>query len=1131
MTIGRLALIASMALVMSSVSIASTSTGGEYRYGSLTPFHPNTPLPSASIRDIAFDSTGVSWFTIYSSGLARYTGDQIQVYGVDEGISSVAVRDLALDIKGYVWVGSDKGLSVSNGSSLEFHDNEEFRFRTKVGDVELEARNIVAGPNFHAPTNRTYILTAHELIGYQWASDGSLKTFRRAESFDDYHGIQAQTEMLWVFSKSNVTGFNDPFDMTTSPETVESPCERVAAFHRMPGQDWVGCQRGGLWRKEVGDGAVWILVGEYDEVFDIVRQNDEVLVATRAGGLVITEDNEVEQFKVSTGTDFGQVRTIARSPNGGLWFGGLNGVSSLPTDYKRLVSVSSWRQSRDLIKMLRESTMIVSINRTTPQLLLGGPDLIWLDATSLEREAMYPLQAGERAWNACESPSDDGLWVSSNSQLFRFGTTPTQHLPASSEKLSVNGISLHVQSHPIQRTNGCVAYNYEGRSGVCFSEPEQVLCVDSQLGILSFNAQHGLPKSSIQSIEIDDQGFLWVGSYSSGLYRSSVSVEELGLPTAALRFESSNKEFNLVTTNVEAIAWSGDTLSLATDQGLVVYERGESTPRLHIHQGNGLGDSYIYALALDGDAIWVGGNRGARKVSLTDGRVLSVIDRAAGLTDQEIPWHQAVAMLPGGRVGLATGVGFYFFDPSQTSSQPKIDTYPVRIHNLDISYSRFRAQNEARVTYGVGPVDGFDRVWYRYRVNGAGGTWSNPTTTTAATLSNLPAFGTSSTFYLEVQASFDRQYWSENLVRKEFQIQPSLWFTWWGLSGLAGVFIMLTGVIVRLRLKNERRRSQELGKLADALSDANSEKERELLERRSVEGELSVIKERASSLSRELHLTESARTRASESLEKVERSLIQAEKLASMGQMIAGVTHELVNPAASLRSALEPLDGQLQEFESTIKNLFDLSDPEALEVYEVIKKDLSEIENSVNLSHKISVRILEYATALRNHARYDIEEASSFSVKTVTEESNLLLRDKLKNVDFVVQFENDAEIEGWIGQMVQLFCNLYTNAVDACRGEGCEPKLRTSCRPAIRNGRQGYEICVDDNGPGLVKGTETKVFEALFTTKPRGIGTGLGLATVVQIVKRHEGEIEATSSKILGGARFVIWLPSRLSKT
>ena len=115
--------------------------------------------------------------------------------------------------------------------------------------------------------------------------------------------------------------------------------------------------------------------------------------------------------------------------------------------------------------------------------------------------------------------------------------------------------------------------------------------------------------------------------------------------------------------------------------------------------------------------------------------------------------------------------------------------------------------------------------------------------------------------------------------------------------------------------------------------------------------------------------------------------------------------------------------------------------------------------------------------------------------------------------------------------MDQLFCNLYTNAVDACRGEGCEPKLRTSCRPAIRNGRQGYEICVDDNGPGLVQGTETKVFEALFTTKPRGLGTGLGLATVVQIVKRHEGEIEATSSKILGGARFVIWLPSRLSKT
>ena len=107
--------------------------------------------------------------------------------------------------------------------------------------------------------------------------------------------------------------------------------------------------------------------------------------------------------------------------------------------------------------------------------------------------------------------------------------------------------------------------------------------------------------------------------------------------------------------------------------------------------------------------------------------------------------------------------------------------------SVEVDYSRFREQNEVRFSYGIGPVDGFEDVWYRYRVNGAGGNWSDPSLGTRSILQNLPAFGVDSTFYLEVQASFDRDVWSQALVRYPVTIAPAFWFTWWGLSISAGL--------------------------------------------------------------------------------------------------------------------------------------------------------------------------------------------------------------------------------------------------------------------------------------------------------------------------------------------------------
>ena len=105
--------------------------------------------------------------------------DELAVYGVESGISSVAVRELAIDSRAlFGWV-PDKGLSVSKVSANELASSR--MSLTQLGDVQLEQKNMISGPVWHNETNRIYILTAHELIGYEWPQANSkIKVFRRS---------------------------------------------------------------------------------------------------------------------------------------------------------------------------------------------------------------------------------------------------------------------------------------------------------------------------------------------------------------------------------------------------------------------------------------------------------------------------------------------------------------------------------------------------------------------------------------------------------------------------------------------------------------------------------------------------------------------------------------------------------------------------------------------------------------------------------------------------------------------------------------------------------------------------------------------------------------------------------------
>ena len=93
--------------------LSADGFAAELPYGRLTPFDPLTLLPSASVRNMIFDDQGQAWFTVYSSGVGYYTGDALTLFTTEDGLSSVTVNGIGIDAEGYVWVASEKGVSVS----------------------------------------------------------------------------------------------------------------------------------------------------------------------------------------------------------------------------------------------------------------------------------------------------------------------------------------------------------------------------------------------------------------------------------------------------------------------------------------------------------------------------------------------------------------------------------------------------------------------------------------------------------------------------------------------------------------------------------------------------------------------------------------------------------------------------------------------------------------------------------------------------------------------------------------------------------------------------------------------------------------------------------------------------------
>lgn len=236
--------------------------------------------------------------------------------------------------------------------------------------------------------------------------------------------------------------------------------------------------------------------------------------------------------------------------------------------------------------------------------------------------------------------------------------------------------------------------------------------------------------------------------------------------------------------------------------------------------------------------------------------------------------------------------------------------------------------------------------------------------------------------------------------------------------------------------------------------------------------------------------------RMSRELEEAQKQLVQAEKIASLGRMAAGVAHEINNPLAGV---LIYADILMKEVKSN----------------EQWRTDLEEIINQTLRCKQIVARLLEFSRkSLDQQVLFDVNESIRQCVKLLQHQT------LFHNIEVIQNLEtNLPQVLGNPGELEQVFTNLILNAADAMEGRG-RITIYSEPDPAA----QQVLLKFTDTGPGISPEIREKIFEPFFTTKPVGVGTGLGLSVVYGVIHRHGGSIEVESPPG-GGAVFTIRLP------
>jgi signal transduction histidine kinase len=365
-------------------------------------------------------------------------------------------------------------------------------------------------------------------------------------------------------------------------------------------------------------------------------------------------------------------------------------------------------------------------------------------------------------------------------------------------------------------------------------------------------------------------------------------------------------------------------------------------------------------------------------------------------------------------------------------------------------------------------------------------------------------------------------------VAKDLGLFPYNSLTVSGLQLGSAVVVTLLSVALADKINSYRKEKEQ--SQAQALAAA-MENERIISEQNTI------LEERVNQRTIELKETNDELHETLRHLKETQSQLVDQEKMASLGQLTAGIAHEINNPINFVTSNIKPLKRDVELLIDLMNKIEQLSiegldGDKRKELIEHLKQEydfnylLEEIGFLLKGINEGSVRTAEIVKGLRLFSRVDEDDIKLADIHEGLDSTLIITNNMLgSKINVVKNYGELPKIECYPGKLNQVFLNIISNGIYAIKARHGDENtgqltITTSCTPEY------VRISLKDNGTGMSDATKRKLFEPFFTTKPVGEGTGLGLSIVYNTINKHNGSIDVHTEQN-AGTEFIILLPVR----
>ncbi|MCB0275335.1 MAG: hypothetical protein KDI06_11010 [Calditrichaeota bacterium] len=1104
----------------------------------------NEGLSQATVQAVLQDHRGFMWFGT-QEGLNRFDGYRFAIYRNDAdnpaSLSDNRIESLFEDPAGRLWVGTREG-------GLNLYDPQKESFRRFVhqpdNPASLPANNVLAIFTDH--NNVLWVGTTAGLSRAELPAGGQLPENLRFEHFQTRPGdpgslshnsvsviFQDDREALWVGTWGG--GINllrpgtDRFERLPSLSGKSNEARTVRAICQdREGFLWIGTL-GGLDRYHPGNlehrhfsatpgdqGSLshnWVTAIRED-------QQGNLWIGTLGGGLNFLSRKEAQNptfavFQQISGDPLSlnsnDVQAIATDSAGSIWVGTRAGISRLdrqdrlfhhfqhqPNSDNSLSANQVWAITEDA----RRNLWIGTLGGGLSQMREGKQPGVF-DFRNFTRRPGDVSGIGSDAILSLHEDNRGRLWIGTRGNgLDRYDrqTGRFTHFRHDGEKVHSLSHDWVTALWSAPSGDGETLWIGTWGGGLNRFEP-------SRNTFRHFLHQPENPNSlshnGVRVIRGDSRGNLWIGT-EEGLNRFDPKTElfthyrhQNGQPGGL-----SNNWVKTVYIDPQGPVWVG------TNNGLNRLDPASGAISQYQIK-DGLPSNAVYGIVPDDSGhLWLSTNKGLSRLDPASGTFRNY-DLQDGLQSNEFN-AGAYARRRNGEILFGGINGLNLFHPDS------IRDNPFRPPVVLTSFKRFNSDSSegiAIVERGISSrheliLSHTDNIFtlefaalsyrnptknqYAYRLKGFNDRWIYLGTKRDVTFTNLDP----GEYLFQVKGSNSDGVWNDNPTELAITVTPPWWrtrvaYVFYGLLLIAGIF-----GVDRFQRRRLLRREWEKAR------------EKELEQARQIEKAYKEL------------------DTAHENLKKTQMQLVQQEKMASLGQLTAGIAHEIKNPLNFVNNFAEVNEDLARELGELLKDK--VEDPEVGDLLEDLALNAAQIAKHGKRADGIVRAMVQHASG-GSGAR----EETAIN-KLVHEYSELAYhgrRAQIANLQVSMEYDLDPEVGSLaiipqeIGRVV---LNLVGNALDALNDPNAPVtgKDKPLVRVVTRRQQGGIEIRVIDNGPGIPENIRGKIFDPFFTTKASGSGTGLGLSLSFEsITKGHGGKLRVESEPG-SGATFIIFLPT-----